>query len=134
MQEHLKLCPNRVFILVRSVVHFPVLGNRPCPENSACSQNTLTDVASLIRGFGMSQSGPHPFPRKQPSSQNVSARSDAILFHDLCVLAEIYHIIAFQHAQFPKIPLKAFPSRLCSVLQKYFSQVFLHSFSLADCI
>lgn len=63
----------------------------------------------------MGQSGPHLFSKKQPSSQNVSARSDAILFHDLCVLAENYHIIAFQHAQFPKIPLKAFPSRLCSV-------------------
>lgn len=63
----------------------------------------------------MSQSGPHLFSKKQPSSQNVSARSDAILFHDLCILPENYHIIAFQHAQFSKIPLKAFPSQLCSV-------------------
>lgn len=35
---------------------------------------------------------------------------DAVSLRDLCVLAQNYHIIAFQHAPFPKIPLKAFPS------------------------
>lgn len=64
----------------------------------------------------MSQSGPHLFSKKEPSSQNVSARSDAILFNSSVrilfrILTENDHIIAFQHAQFPKIPLKAFPSQ-----------------------
>lgn len=52
-----KLCHNRVSILVTSVVRFPVLGNLPSPENSACCQNAVTDAACLIQGLDI-QNGP----------------------------------------------------------------------------
>lgn len=49
-------------------------------------------------------------------SRNGPAWFDAIPFCDLGVLKENYHITAFQHAQFPKIPLRAFPLRLAGAL------------------
>lgn len=111
-----RLCQNRVSILVTSVLLFPALGNLPAPWE----QRALSEQCDGRGLFNLRVPGPKRakldhiyFPKKQPSSQNVSARSDAIFFHDLRILAGNYHIIAFQHAQFPKIPLKAFPLWLC---------------------
>lgn len=39
---------NRVSVLVTSAVNFPVLGNQPSPENSACCHNTVTAATCLI--------------------------------------------------------------------------------------
>ena len=47
----------------------------------------------------LAHTSPHIFFRKQPGD---SMRFNAITFHDLQVLKENYHIMAFLHAQFPK--------------------------------
>lgn len=94
-------------------------------ENRSYCQIVLIDMAILTKGFNSimwpqrrwwrrwrSQKYHMYFPKAAQQSQNGSAWFNAISFHDLRVLKENYHIIAFQHAQFPKILLKAFALEL----------------------
>lgn len=127
----LKHVANRVnvILLVKSATHFFLSSTWDLKTERAVS--VLIDMASLTRGFDSIMWAPWQsggrwrnqakeyhmyFPKAAQRSPNGSTWFNAVSFHDLQVLKENYHIIAFQHAQFPKIQLKAFPVWLSLVL------------------
>lgn len=112
-----------VILLVKSATHFFL--SSTWDLKTECAVSVLIDMASLTQGFDSIMWAPWQsggrwrnqakkyhmyFPKAAQHSPNGSTWFNAISFHDLQVLKENYHIIAFQHAPISQNTAQGFSS------------------------